>query len=104
MTATRRDTERGSGQERVVAAASLHGWSEVDYRAIDIPTCERAWTKGDSVFNVRLGEAGQVLAAWAYRGAVEDRAARDGSSVIGAVLDGRDKAARAVDLIAEASR
>ncbi|MGJ6127471.1 hypothetical protein QN239_33360 [Mycolicibacterium sp. Y3] len=104
MNVTKRDTERGSGQERVVAAASLYGWVEVDYRAIDIPSRERVWTKGDNVFNVRLGEAGQVLSAWAYRGAVADRAARDRSSVIGAVIDGRDKSARTVDLIAEASR
>jgi hypothetical protein len=101
---TQRDTERGSGQERVVAAATLHGWSEVDYRALDISSRERVWTKGDCVFNVRLGEAGQVLSAWAYRGAVEERAARDRSAVIGAVVGGPNKAARAVDLIAEASR
>jgi len=104
MHATRRDTERGTGQERVVAAATFYGWSEVDYRAVDLPSSERVWTKGDRVFNVRLGEAGQVLAAWAYRGTVEDRAARDRASVVGAVVDGRNKAARAVDLIAEASR
>lgn len=90
----KRDTERGSGQERVVAAATLYGWSEVDYRVIDIPSSERVWTKGGSVFNVCLGEAGQVLAAWAYRGAVEDRAARDRSLVIGAVVDGRNKSSR----------
>ncbi|GAT02556.1 uncharacterized protein RMCFA_2668 [Mycolicibacterium fortuitum subsp. acetamidolyticum] len=101
---TKRDTERGSGQERVVAAASLYGWSEVDYRDFDILSSERVWTKGNRVFNVRLGEAGQVLAAWAYRGGVEDRAARDRSLVIGAVLDGRNKAGRVVDLIVEASR
>lgn len=101
---TKRDTERGSGQERIAAAATLYGWSEVDYRAIDIPSSERAWTKGDHVFCVRLGEAGQVLAAWAYRGAVEDRAARSRASVIGAVTDGQKKASRAVDLLAEAAR
>ncbi|BBX30530.1 hypothetical protein B7435_30190 [Mycolicibacterium peregrinum] len=100
----KRDTERGSGQERIVAAATLYGWSEVDYRAIDIPSSERAWTNGDHVFYVRLGEAGQVLTAWSYRGAVEDRAARARSSVIGAVTDGRDKASRAVDLLAQATR
>ncbi len=101
---TKRDTERGSGQERIAAAATLYGWSEVDYRAIDIPSSERAWTKANHVFYVRLGEAGQVLTAWAYRGAVEDRAARSRTSVIGAVTDGRDKASRAVDLLAEATR
>ncbi|MCV7285993.1 hypothetical protein H7J87_11695 [Mycolicibacterium wolinskyi] len=102
---TKRDIERGSGQERIVAAAALYGWSEVDYRAIDnIPSSERAWTKGDHVFYVRLGEAGQVLAAWAYRGAVEDRAARSRASVIGAVTDGQQKASRAVNLLAEAAR
>lgn len=101
---TKRDTERGSGQERVTAATTLYGWTEVDYRAIDIPSNERAWTKGDNVFNVRLGEAGQVLTAWAYRGAVGDRAARDRSSVIGAVIDGRNKASRTLDLIAKASQ
>ncbi|MDD4865726.1 MAG: hypothetical protein PHQ28_00915 [Mycobacterium sp.] len=106
MSVTKRDTERGSGQERVAAAASLYGWSEVDYRAIeiDIPSSERVWTKGDRVFNVRLGETGQILMAWAYRGAAEDRAARDHSLVIGAVVDGRNKAARTVTLLAEASR
>ncbi|OMC34699.1 hypothetical protein A5742_13490 [Mycolicibacterium fortuitum] len=102
---TKRETERGSGQERIAAAAMLYGWSEVDYRAIgNIPSSERAWTKGDHVFYVRLGEAGQVLAAWAYRGAVEDRAARSRAAVIGAVTDGQGKAGRAVNLLAEAAR
>jgi hypothetical protein len=76
---TKRDTERGAGQDRVAAAALLYGWTEVDYRAFDIPSSERAWVKDDLVFYVRLGEAAQVLSAWAYRGAVEDRAARDRS-------------------------
>lgn len=105
MIVTRRDTEHGAGQERVAAAASLYGWTEVDYRAIeiDIPSSERVWTKGDCVVFVRLGETGQVLAAWAYRGTVEDRAARERSLVIGAVMNGRDKAGRAVELFADAT-
>jgi len=53
---TKRDTERGSGQDRVVAAASLYGWTEVDYRVFDIPSSERAWVKDALVFYVRLGE------------------------------------------------
>lgn len=101
---TKRDTERGSGQERVVAAASLHGWAEVDYRVHDIPSNERAWTNGERVFYVRLGESGQVLAAWAYRGTVQDRAALARSLTIGAVTDGRNKSGRAVELLAAASR
>ncbi len=104
MSVMKRDTERRAGQEGVVAAAALYGWSEVDYRAIDVQSSERVWTKGDNVFNVRPGEAGQVLTAWAYRDAVEDRAARDRSSVVGAMVDGRNKASRTVDLIAQASR
>lgn len=101
---SKRDTEHGSGQERVVAAASLYGWTEVDYRVLDVPSSERVWTKGELVFYARLGESGQLLAAWAYRGAVEDRAALSRSLVIGAVMDGQNKAGRAVELLAAASR
>lgn len=101
---TKRDTERGAGSDRVAAAASLYGMKEVDYRALDIPSHERVWTKGDAVFNVAIGDSGQVLRAWAYRGAVENRAALNRSSVIGAVLDGQNKAGRAVELLAAAAQ
>lgn len=104
---TTRDTERGAGSDRVAAAASLYGWTAVDGRTLNtlgIPSSERAWTKDDRVFYARTGESGQVLAAWAYRGAVQDRAALSGSLVIGAVTDGPNKAGRAVELLASASQ
>ncbi|WP_100475670.1 hypothetical protein [Mycobacteroides abscessus] len=103
-TVTKRDTESGAGQDRVASAALLYSWSEVDYREFDfIPANERAWTLQDRVFYARIGDSGQVLAAWAYRGTVKDRDVLAGKVLIGAVFDGSNKAGRAVELLAKAA-
>ena len=68
---TKRDTERGSGQDRVAAAASLYGWTEVDYRSFDIPSSERAWVKDDLVFMSAL--ASLLRCSWRGRTAVRSK-------------------------------